>query len=249
MADPADIMSDAERRAREDLAALYRLAELHFGYEDGIYTHIALRVPDELHLFLIKRHELLYREVTASNLVRVDSRAELDERSGVNRPGFILHSGVLRARPDVNCSLHIHSAAGLALSAHGPGLRMLTQNATRFYQRLGYHAYEGLVTDPDERERLAEALGQRNVAVVLRNHGLVVTGASCRETFERTRDLLIAARTQFTLEATGAPLTEIPDALCERVLRQWEEHDRGRGAADWPAWRRMLDALDLSYRT
>lgn len=238
----------SEQECRVNLAAMYRLIEMHFGYEDGIYTHIALRLPEEPDKFLIKRHELLYREVTASNLIKVDSTQELDERSNVNRPGFILHSAILRARPDINCSVHIHSRAGLALSAHANGLRMLTQNSLRFYNRVGYHAYEGLVTDPSERERIVEALGDSNIAVVLRNHGLVIAGASARDAFERTRDFLIAADTQLRLEAAGAPVVEIAPELCEHVVRQWEEHDRGRGTSDWPAWIRLLDSQDISYR-
>lgn len=241
-------ISDIERESRINLAAIYRLIEMHFGYEDGIYTHVAFRLADEPDKFLIKRHGLLYREVTASNLIKVDSALELDERSDVNRPGFILHSAIMRARPDINCSVHIHTRAGLALSAHAGGLRMLTQNSLRFYNRIGYHDYEGLVTDISERERIVAAFGASNIAVVLRNHGLVIAGASVRDAFERTRDLLIAADTQLKLEAAGVPVIEIAPALCEHVVKQWEEHDRGRGTADWPAWIRLLDSVDSSYR-
>lgn len=238
-----------EQEARIELAALYRLLELHFGYQDGIYTHASLRIPGESRQFLIKRHSLLYREVSASNLMKVPVDGNLDENSGVNRPGYVLHSGVLAARGDVNCAIHIHTKVGLALSAHKRGLRMMTQNSIRFYDRIGYHHYEGLVVDAQEGARIAVALGPRNIALVLKNHGLVFVGATVRDAFERTRDFLMAAESQLMLEATGADIDEVPPHLCSAVVKQWEEHDRGRGSADWPAWRRMLDGIDASYKS
>jgi ribulose-5-phosphate 4-epimerase/fuculose-1-phosphate aldolase len=173
----------------------------------------------------------------------------LDENSGVNRPGYVLHSGVLAARDDVNCAIHIHTKVGLALSAHKRGLRMMTQNSIRFYDRIGYHHYEGLVVDAQEGARIAGALGPSNIALVLKNHGLVIVGATVRDAFERTRDFLIAAESQLMLEATGADIDEVPPLLCSAVVKQWEDHDRGRGSADWPAWRRMLDGIDPSYKS
>ena len=115
----ADV-SDAERQARVDLAAVYRLCA-HYGWDDVIYNHCAMRVPGEDTKFLMKRHELLWTEVTASNLVKVDMRDDLDESAGVNRPGFTLHGGVLTGRPDVNCSVHVHTETGMALC--GPQAR------------------------------------------------------------------------------------------------------------------------------
>ncbi|WP_176593784.1 class II aldolase/adducin family protein [Sphingobium sp. EM0848] len=237
---------DAERAARQDLAAAYRMIDRFFPTTDGIYNHLSLRVPGEPRQFLIKRHALLYREVTASNLVRVDMDADLDESSGVNRPGFVLHSGVLRARPDVACVFHMHGATGIAMSAHGGGLRMISQAAIRFYKRIGYHPFEGVTDNPDERERLAAALGD-NHALFLRNHGIVVVGSSVRETFERTRDLMTACESQLMLEAATDNIVEVPDAICESTVRQLELHDRGRGKADWPAWRRLMDEVAPGY--
>ncbi len=235
-----------EWAARQDLAAAYRMIDRFFPTTDGIYNHLSLRVPGAPRHFLIKRHALLYREVTASNLVRVDMDADLDERAGVNRPGFVLHSGVLRARPDVQCVIHMHTVPGIAMSAHGGGLRMISQAAIRFYQRIGYHPFEGVTDNADERERLAAALGDHH-ALFLRNHGIVVTGSSVREAFERTRDLMTACEIQLALEAATDNIIEVPDAICESTVRQLELHDSGRGKADWPAWRRLMDDVAPGY--
>src|ERR1700760_3419144 len=143
-------MTDAEWESRVDLAAVYRLVSQH-GWDDVIYNHCSMRVPGEDSKFLMKRHELLWTEVTASNLVKVDMDADLDERAGVNRPGFTLHGGVLRGRPDVNSALHVHTRTGSAISGLKSGLRMVCQESTRFYKRIGYHAYEGITEDFGER--------------------------------------------------------------------------------------------------
>src|SRR5262250_3972089 len=131
-------ISPAEWQARVNLSAVYRLIA-HHGWDDVIYNHSSMRVPGEERKFLIKRHELLYTEVTASNLVKVDMDADLDEKAGVNRPGFTLHGGVLSGRADVNCSVHVHTEWGMTLSGLKHGLRMVSQQAMRFYERVGYH--------------------------------------------------------------------------------------------------------------
>ena len=172
---------DTDAAARLDLAAVYRLLAEH-GWGDVIFNHAAMRVPSNPRHFLIKRHELLYTEVTASNLVEVSMDDDLDERSGVNRPGFTLHSGIMRARPDVMCSVHVHPEEGIALSGLKHGLRPLSQNAMRFYNRVGYHDYEGLTDGFEERERIAAALGN-NRALVMRHHGVTTVGATVREAF------------------------------------------------------------------
>ncbi len=237
-----------EATARIHLAALYRLIDRHFPSTDGIYNHITLRLPQQADQFLIKRHELLYEEVTASNLVIADMTKDLDEGSHVNKPGFVLHGAILGARPDINCIVHIHSIAGLAITAHGHGLRMLSQNSLRFYQRIGYHPYEGITDGYAEGPRIVAALGSDNIALVLHNHGLAITGRTPRDAFERTRDFLIACETQLMLEASGAPLIEIAPEICERVALQFVAHDAGRGGADWPAWLRHLDRREPGYR-
>jgi ribulose-5-phosphate 4-epimerase/fuculose-1-phosphate aldolase len=245
-ASPARI-SDSERQARVDLAAVYRLCA-HYRWDDVIYNHCAMRVPGEDGKFLMKRHELLWTEVTASNLVKVDMHADLDEKAGVNRPGFTLHGGVLQGRPDVNCSVHVHTEWGMALAGLEGGLRMVSQQATRFYKRVGYHPYEGITEDFAERRRILANLGS-NRALILHNHGLLTVGKTAREAFVLMKYLLSAAEIQVRMQATGAKLIEIPPAVCEKVAAQYETHDSGRGAADWPAYLRMLDRTDASYRT
>jgi ribulose-5-phosphate 4-epimerase/fuculose-1-phosphate aldolase len=239
-------ISERDRQARIDLAAVYRLLA-HHGWGDVIFNHAAIRSPSSPRHFLIKRHELLYTEVTASNLVEVSMDDDLDERSGVNRPGFTLHSGVLRARPDVNCSVHVHPEEGVALSGLKHGLRPLSQNAMRFYNRVGYHDYEGLTDSFDERDRIITALG-RNRALIMRHHGITTVGATAREAFSLMKEFVRAARIQLMMEATGKELAEIPPDVCEHVAAQYEMHDRGRASAEWPAYLRLLDAIDRSYR-
>jgi len=240
-------MTDAEWQARVDLAACYRLVS-HHGWDDVIYNHCSMRVPGEDTKFLMKRHELLWTEVTASNLVKVDMHDDLDESAGVNRPGFTLHGGVLRGRPDVNCAVHVHTETGMALAGLKGGLRMLSQEAVRFHGGIGYHPYEGITEDFGERERLIKNLGQ-NRAMILHNHGMLTVGKTARDAFVLMRHLIEAAEIQLKMLATGAELIEIPDEVCRKTVAQYVKHDSGRGSADWPAYLRMLDKIDPSYRT
>src|SRR6202163_2729751 len=186
---PAGI-SQGEWQARVDLAAVYRLTA-HYGWDDVIYNHASMRVPGEPRMFLMKKHELLYTEVTASNLAKVSMDADLDEKSGVNRPGFTLHGGVLGARADVNCAVHVHTEIGMSFAGLKSGLRMLSQPAIRFYKRIGYHAYE----------RINKDLGN-NRAMIMHNHGMLTVGKTAREAFVLMAHLLEAAHIQLMMEAT-----------------------------------------------
>jgi ribulose-5-phosphate 4-epimerase/fuculose-1-phosphate aldolase len=239
-------VSPEEWQARVDLAAVYRLCA-HYGWGDVIYNHCSMRVPGEPTKFLMKQHELLWTEVTASNLRKVDMHEDLDERAGVNRPGFTLHGGVLAARPDVNCAIHVHTEIGMAIAGLKHGLRMCSQAAIRFYKRIGYHPYEGITEDFDERDRINKALGN-NRALIMHNHGLLTVGKTAREAFVLMKSLIEAATIQLKMEATGGELIEIPSQICESTARQYEKHDAGRGSADWPAFLRMLDKIDPGYR-
>jgi len=239
-------ISAEEWQARTDLAAVYRLCA-HYGWDDLIYNHCSMRVPGEPSKFLMKQHELLWTEVTASNLRKVDMNDDLDEKSGVNRPGFTLHGGVLKGRADVNCAVHVHTEIGMAIAGLKHGLRMVSQQAIRFYNRTGYHAYEGITEDFEERARINRDLGQ-NRALIMHNHGLVTVGKTAREAFVLMEHLAEAAEIQVKLEATGKDIIEIPPEICEKTAAQFEAHDRGRGAADWPAYLRILDGIDPGYR-
>jgi ribulose-5-phosphate 4-epimerase/fuculose-1-phosphate aldolase len=249
-AKPADAvpanMSAEEWQARVDLAAVYRLIA-HYGWDDVIYNHSSMRVPGEDRNFLMKRHELLYTEVTASNLVKVNMDEDLDERAGVNRPGFTLHGGVLSARPDVNCAVHIHTQLGMAIAGLKGGLRMCSQAAIRFYNRVGYHAYEGITEDFAERARINKDLAQHR-AMIMHNHGLLTVGKTARESFVLMKTLVEAADIQMRMQASSDALIEIQPEICEKTAAQYAVHDSGRGSADWPAYLRMLDKIDPSYR-
>ena len=240
-------ISDAEWQVRVDLAAVYRLIA-HYGWDDVIYNHSSMRVPGEPRMFLMKKHELLYTEVTASNLVKVSMDENLDERAGVNRPGFTLHGGVLSAREDVNCAIHLHTEIGMAFAGLKSGLRMLSQPAIRFYNRIGYHKYEGITEDFGERERINRDLG-KNRALIMQNHGMLTVGKTAREAFVLMAHLLEAANIQLMMEATGSELIEIPPDVCAKTAEQYEHHDAGRGSADWAAYLRKLDAVDTGYRS
>jgi ribulose-5-phosphate 4-epimerase/fuculose-1-phosphate aldolase len=225
-----DRIAPAEWQARIDLAAVYRLLA-YYRWDDVIYNHSSMRVPGEPRMFLMKKHELLYTEVTASNLVKVNMDEDLDEKSGVNRPGFTLHGGVLSARPDVNCAVHVHTENGTALSGLKHGLRMVSQQALRFYKRVGYHGYEGITEDFDERARINKDLGQ-NRALIMQHHGMLTVGKSAREAFVLMKYLLTAAEIQLKMEATGGELLEVPPDVCAKTAEQFEHHDSGRGGAD-----------------
>lgn len=245
-ATPADLPKQLND-ARVNLAAMYRLVELS-GWGEGIFNHISMRVPGSPREFLIKRHELGYAEVTASNLVRVSMDDDLDERSGVNRPGFVLHSTILKARPDVNCALHVHVPEVIAVGALRRGLRMYSQAALRFYRQVGHHEYEGLTESLEEGPRMMQALGTEGVALLLRNHGAVTVSGSAWGTFSLMRYLVSACKIQLQVEAAGGEAVEIPESACEAARKQLSSHNAGRAGADWPAWLRRLDAADPSYR-
>jgi ribulose-5-phosphate 4-epimerase/fuculose-1-phosphate aldolase len=150
-------------------------------------------------------------------------------------------------RPDINCAVHIHGETGMAISALKHGLRMLSQQAIRFYRRVGYHFYEGITEDFGERARILAALGQHR-ALIMHNHGLVTVGRTAREAFVLMKYLVSAAEIQLRLEATGTELIEVPASICEKTAAQFESHDAGRGGADWPAYMRLLDAINSGYK-
>jgi ribulose-5-phosphate 4-epimerase/fuculose-1-phosphate aldolase len=238
-------MSPEEWQARVDLAAVYRLCALR-GWDDLIYNHCSMRVPGEPSMLLMKQHELLWDEVTASNLKKVDMTADLDERAGVNRPGFTLHGGILQGRHDVNCVVHVHTELGMSMAGLKGGLRMVSQQAMRFYNRVGYHPYEGITEDFGERERILKNLGQHR-ALIMYNHGFTTVGKTAREAFILMKYLMSASEIQLRITAAGEAI-EVPPDICEKVAAQYEKHDAGRGSADWPAYLRLLDRTDPSYR-
>src|SRR5580692_10907147 len=172
-----------ERDIRIDLAACYRLVAL-FGWDDLVFTHISARVPGDTEAFLINPYGMLFEEITASSLVKVDAHGEKLSQTEwpVNPAGFVIHSAIHEARPDVACVLHTHTNAGVAVSAQRNGLLPISQIATIALSSLGYHDYEGIALRDDEKPRLVRDLGQNN-ALILRNHGLLTVGASVADAF------------------------------------------------------------------
>lgn len=242
-------VSEAEWQARVDLAALYRLVD-HYGWISLNYNHIGMRVPDQPDHFLIKVHSLMYHEVCASNLVklRLDGKQAVWSEN-VNAAGFTIHSAALSARPDINCTIHVHTIAGAAVSAHPKGLLPLEQNGMRFYNRISYHEYEGIASRMDEAARIARDLGPTNKAMILRNHGLLTCGATPAEAMTVTRHLVEACEIQMTLEAAGAGFRIPSPELCEEGARQMEQHEAKHSGDDWPAYLRFADRADPSYRS
>jgi ribulose-5-phosphate 4-epimerase/fuculose-1-phosphate aldolase len=238
-----------EAEARIQLAAVYRLVA-HFGLDDMVYTHISARVPGPDHHFLINPYGLFFNEITASSLVKIDYDGNIVEPTPyeVNRTGFVIHSAIHMARPDVFCVLHIHSRSGVALSALEEGLLPLNQTALQFYNRIGYHDYEGLALDLSERERLVRDLGHNDV-MILRNHGLLSVGRSMPEAFNRAYYLDQACRYQLDVLATGRPVTLLSHSVSEFTARQFVDEFERTGVLEWAGLIRRLDALDPSYKS
>ncbi len=235
-----------ERQARIELAGAYRLAS-HYGWEPLIYNHIALRVPHEP-FFLVKRHDQRFSEVTASSLMklRLDG-APATFSDNVNTAAFVIHSAILNARPDINCTLHVHTTAGIAMSAHAQGLKSINQSAMRFHRRLGYHDFQGFATEVEERQALARDLGPRNMALILRNHGLLTCGATAFEAVAAMRSLVQCCEAQLMLEASGAPILVLDTQLCDSTADQFERILKQTAPQERAAFLRLLDELDPSY--
>lgn len=242
--------SAAEQAARVDLAAAYRLAALN-GWDDTIYTHISAAVPGEEGVYLINPFGLLFDEVCASNLVKVNTRGEKldDSPYDVNPTGFAIHGAIHAARPSARCVLHLHTPWGMALAMLPDGLLPTTQHAMRLFKRLGRHAYEGLALGEAEAARLVANLGTLD-GLILENHGTLTVGASVAEAYMLMHHLERAARAQLTaMAAMGGAVLQTSDAVAQHTYRQWVGDGSERdGDAEWPALLRRLDKIDPSYR-
>lgn len=242
-----------EWQARVDLAACYRLVDL-YGMSDMMANHISSHVPGEPGAFLINAYGLMYEEITASSLIKVDldgnilakpDFGELDY--GINRAGYVIHSAVHGARPEVACVIHTHAWASMAVSALQCGLLPVTQTAMRFL-KIGYHDYQGVVLDAAEQASLLADLGDGE-ALMLRNHGALVVGRSVGEAFNWAHRLELACRTQLAAMAANTPFVEVPRPVLEAT---WNNYQRGTrrpyGLMEWPALLRKLDRLDPGFR-
>lgn len=243
-------MTEAERAMRTDLAAAYRLAALN-GWDDTIYTHISAAVPGEEGAYLINPYGLLFDEVCASNLVKVNTRGEKLDNSPyrVNPTGFAIHGAIHAARASARCVLHLHTEWGLALAMVPGGLLPTTQHAMRLFNRLGRHAYEGLALGVAEGRRLVANLGELD-GLILENHGTLTVGRTVAEAWILMHHLERAARAQLrAMAATGGRVLATYDEVAAKTYSQWIGDGSERdGDAEWPALLRRLDKIDPSYR-
>lgn len=243
-------VSAEEWDTRVNLAAAYRVAA-YFRWTDLIYTHISARVPGGEPHFLLNAFGLTWDEVKASNLVKVDYDGEIiDDPTGLgcNRAGFVIHSAIHKARPEINCVVHTHTAAGIGVSAQEQGLLPLSQHAMRLTGNVSYHDYEGAALELDERERLVADMGSC-MTMILRNHGLLAGGRSVREAVDYMYYLERACQAQIAALAGGAKVVMPSKAIAEKVAAQFERPGYQEKKGEWRALIRMLDQTDPSYKT
>ena len=244
-------VSDAEWDTRVQVAASYRLAA-KFGLTDLIYTHISARVPGTDNQFLINPHGWFFDEITASSLVKidVDGKPIGDERFEVNAAGFTIHSALHQARHDVECVVHLHTTAGMAVAATKCGLLPLNQISMQFYNRVNYHDYEGISLDLDERSRIVQSMGDAHY-LILRNHGLLTTGRSVAEAFTRMYYLNRACEIQVQTLSMGQEVALPSPEVCEHAAKQHDDYaylDTVHLDREWTALLRWLDRDRDNYK-
>lgn len=246
-----DRVSENEWETRCDLAAAHRLAAL-YKWTDLIYTHYSARIPDSDY-YLINPLGLMFEEITASSLVKIDRDGNLIEdplNLGYSRAGFVIHGSVYQGRPEIQCVIHTHTRAGVAVSAQRCGLLPLSQHAMRVYGMLSYHDYEGIAIDMDERTRLARDLGPTSRAMIMRNHGLLSLGKTVGEAFHLMYYLDCACQIQ--IDALAGGRVEV-GAIAEDTALKGVAQFEGPGGAEldreWPALMRMLERRGEVWRT
>jgi len=254
-ADPALIssvkahVSPGEWAVRQDLAAAYR-AVACYGWDDLVFTHISARVPGGDHHFLINPYGMMFEEVTASSLVKVDlaGRKVMESPFEINPAGFTIHGAVHEAREDAQCVIHLHTIEGVAVSCQKAGLLPISQPSLFPLANLAYHDYEGVALNPEEKARLVRDLGDSN-SMILRNHGLLTCGETVADAFLHMYILQKACEVQVRAQAGGGELVPVPQAIVDgiqqaskKVLRQ------SGGMIAWPGILRKLDRIDPSWR-
>lgn len=251
----ADI-SDTEWQCRTDLAAFYRIVAM-LGWDEYIFTHISLRVPGPERHFLINPFGLLYEEVTASNLVRIDINGDVVGKADwpVNKAGFTIHSAIHEARDDAHCVIHTHTTAGMAIAQQPAGLQPTSFYSAMVFDQLGYHDFEGSVVTDGEKVRLVENLG-KNDHLILRNHGLLACGANVAAAFMAILTLQRACEVQLAAQVGADPLLAIDHAVRNAHKSAINDTVKDAPANDmsvleravFDAMVRKLDRLDPSYR-
>lgn len=241
-------VSAEEWQMRIDLAAAYRLVALH-GWDDLIFTHISARVPNEEGHFLINPFGLMFDEITASSLVKVNMNCEkvMPSKFDVNPAGFTIHSAVHAARHDAYCVMHTHTVAGIAVSTQEQGLLPISQQSLFPIASLSYHDYEGVALREEEKARLQADLGTTN-NMILRNHGLLTCGGTVADAFLNMFILQRACEVQIAAQAGGNKLIPIPQAIVNGIKEAADKVTKGLGGSlAWPALLRKLDRIDPSY--
>ena len=245
-----DRVSKQEWQVRVDLAAAYQLAAI-FKWTDLIYTHFSARVPGSED-FLINAYGLMFDEITASNLVKIDHHGKvLDDPTGLgyNEAGFVIHGCVHEARPEINCVIHTHTRAGVGVAAMKCGLLPISQHAMMTQRQVTYHDYEGIALDMDERSRMTRDLGKTSKAMILRNHGLLTLGETVREAFELMYYLDSACQIQIDACAGGLEnVLLMTEAAAKNTAQQFGREARPAEQKDWPALLRLLDRRNISYK-
>jgi ribulose-5-phosphate 4-epimerase/fuculose-1-phosphate aldolase len=242
-------ISKEEWEARVDLAAAYRLVA-HYGWDDLIFTHLSARVPGPEHHFLINPYGMMFEEITASSLVKINLAGEIVLPSPylINPAGFTIHSAVHAAREDALCVIHLHTDHGVAVSAQADGLLPISQQALFALSSLAYHDYEGLALNEAEKSRLVSDLGNNN-SMILRNHGLLTMGKTAAEAFLSMYMLERACHIQILSQAGGGSLLPIGEPILKSVAGQLGAATVGQGAQlAWPGLLRKLDRMDSSFR-
>ncbi len=244
-----EVVSAEEWQLRIDLAACYRLVA-HYGWSDLVFTHISARIPGPEHHFLINPYGLMFDEITASSLVKIDQDCNklIDSPFPVNPAGFTIHSCIHAAREDAQCVLHTHSRAGIAVSAQKCGVLPISQQSTFVLASLAYHDYEGVALRDDEKPRLQQDLGSKQY-LMLRNHGLLTVGRSIADAFLAMYTFENTCRIQIDAQG-GGELVQIDPRVLEGLAQVMKTVTAGQGPnIAWPALLRKLDKLDPSYKT
>ena len=248
LANVRDSVSPAEWQLRCDLAAAYRLVKL-FGWDDLVFTHISARIPGPEHHFLINPYGFLFEEITATSLVKVDldGKPVGETPYYINPAGFTIHSAIHAAREDAACVLHVHSINGIAVSAQKDGLLPLSQQSLFVLASLGYHDYEGVALNPDEKPRLVRDLGSK-AFLMLRNHGPLTVGPTIADAFLSMYLFEAACMIQVRAQSGGGALTHIPQAIVDGIQAQATAVTKGLGGAlVWPGMLRRLQRVNPGW--
>jgi ribulose-5-phosphate 4-epimerase/fuculose-1-phosphate aldolase len=243
-----EVVSEAEWNLRVDLAAAYRLVAL-YGWSDLIFTHISARIPGPEHHFLINPYGLMFDEITASSLVKVDQACNklIDSPFPVNPAGFVIHSAIHEVRDNAGCVLHTHSRAGVAVSAQKGGVLPISQQSTFVLASLAYHGYEGVAVRDEEKERLQENLGDKTF-LMLRNHGLLTVGPTVADAFLAMYTFENTCRIQIDAQAGGELITVDP-RIIDGAAEARRKVTMGLGSnLAWPALLRKVERTDPSYK-